>query len=65
MDQRICASLPLAGTAVAGQYARQVPPEARSGEPYDPFKLDVWQVGASYADFSVSETFRLMRVIAN
>ncbi|KAJ8501655.1 hypothetical protein ONZ51_g459 [Trametes cubensis] len=33
------------------QYCRPVPPEVTSGEPYDPFKLDVWQLGTSLEDF--------------
>ncbi|KAI0636466.1 hypothetical protein C8Q77DRAFT_1246522 [Trametes polyzona] len=32
-------------------YTRPVPPEVESGEPYDPFKLDVWQLGKSLEDF--------------
>ncbi|KAJ3017153.1 hypothetical protein NUW54_g649 [Trametes sanguinea] len=32
-------------------YARPVPPEVPSGNPYDPFKLDVWQSGTSLSDF--------------
>ncbi|KAI9069190.1 hypothetical protein FKP32DRAFT_1617567 [Trametes sanguinea] len=32
-------------------YARPVPPEVPSGNPYDPFKLDVWQFGTSLSDF--------------
>ncbi|KAI0332648.1 hypothetical protein GY45DRAFT_1369099 [Cubamyces sp. BRFM 1775] len=33
------------------QYCRPVPPEVTSEEPYDPFKLDVWQLGTSLEDF--------------
>ncbi|KAI0672670.1 hypothetical protein C8Q78DRAFT_672709 [Trametes maxima] len=32
-------------------YTRPVPPEVHSGNPYDPFKLDVWQFGTSLDDF--------------
>ena len=30
-----------------------MPPEFLSGEPYDPFKLDMWQLGKSFSDFKV------------
>ncbi|KAI0707969.1 kinase-like domain-containing protein [Earliella scabrosa] len=32
-------------------YGRPMPPEVHSGEPYDPFKLDVWQLGTTFSDF--------------
>lgn len=35
-------------------YARPVPPEVASGQPYDPFKLDVWQFGTGLDDFKAS-----------
>lgn len=35
------------------EYSRDVPPEVKSGEPYDPFKLDVWQLGTGISDFKV------------
>ncbi|KAF9560872.1 hypothetical protein CPC08DRAFT_459215 [Agrocybe pediades] len=28
-----------------------LPPECETGEPYNPFKLDVWQLGAAFEDF--------------
>ena len=43
-----------------------MPPEVLSGKPYDPFKLDVWQLGKSISDFKVpsmaSVTFTLLTV---
>ncbi len=35
-------------------YARPSPPEVASRKPYNPFKLDVWQLGNSLLDFKVS-----------
>lgn len=32
-------------------YKRPVPPEVASGQPYDPFKLDIWQLGNDLCDF--------------
>ncbi|KAH9919842.1 kinase-like domain-containing protein [Fomitopsis serialis] len=32
-------------------YKRPVPPEVVSGQPYDPFKVDVWQLAESFSDF--------------
>ncbi|KAH9900811.1 hypothetical protein C8Q73DRAFT_219752 [Cubamyces lactineus] len=38
------------------EYAHPVPPEVISGKPYDPFKLDVWQLGTSLKDFKSAFT---------
>lgn len=35
------------------KYARDQAPEFSSGEPYSPFKLDVWQLGQSLWSFKV------------
>ncbi|KAH9830783.1 uncharacterized protein C8Q71DRAFT_321934 [Rhodofomes roseus] len=40
----------LIGTPIK-DYQRPVPPEISSGEPYDPFKSDVWQLAESFSDF--------------
>ncbi|KAK7691872.1 hypothetical protein QCA50_005276 [Cerrena zonata] len=44
----VCVGLPAGGTICPGKWARAVPPEVTSGEPYSPFKLDVWQFGYSF-----------------
>ncbi|EIW51783.1 uncharacterized protein TRAVEDRAFT_136543 [Trametes versicolor FP-101664 SS1] len=50
--ERICTGLPLCPSfALPERYFRPVPPEVSSGNPYDPFKLDVWQFGISLIDF--------------
>lgn len=41
-------------------YTRAMPPEMASGLPYDPFKLDVWQLGKSFSDFKVSHSATLI-----
>ena len=35
-------------------YLPTVAPEASSGQPYDPYKADVWQLAHSFSDFDVS-----------
>jgi len=35
-------------------YQRPVPPEMTSGEPYDPFKADIWQLAESFSDFKTT-----------
>ena len=55
LDKRTCVGPP---TAVSWptdirEYNRPMPPEVLSGEPYDPFKLDVWQLATSLRDFKV------------
>ena len=54
--QRICVGRPIDGSLRAGPkgYGRPIPPEVAVEEPYDPYKLDVWQLGASFSDFHVS-----------
>ena len=47
-----------------------MPPEVLSGKPYDPFKLDVWQLGKSISDFKVplvasSVAFALLTVFVH
>ena len=37
------------------EYNRPSPPEVLTGEPYNPFKLDVWQFATSLSDFKVSQ----------
>lgn len=52
---RTCVGLPLCPSfPLPERYFRRVPEEVLSGNPYDPFKLDVWQFGTSLSDFKVS-----------
>ena len=60
-EERVCQGLPMGGS-FPNSYGRRIPPEVASGAPYDPFKLDVWQVGTSFNDFKVSDHY--MRVFA-
>ena len=46
-EGRLLTGLPIDG------YQRPVPPEVASGNPYDPFKVDVWQLAESFSDFRV------------
>ncbi|KIP02646.1 hypothetical protein PHLGIDRAFT_122298 [Phlebiopsis gigantea 11061_1 CR5-6] len=56
IDQRVCVGIPTEGLLTnPDKYARQRPPETESGMPYDPFRLDVWQLGTSFADFTSRE----------
>ncbi|KAG6889430.1 hypothetical protein C0995_001198 [Termitomyces sp. Mi166 len=51
-EQRVCVGLPLGGSFPSPEmYNRQCPPEVESGKPYDPFKLDVWQLASSLHKF--------------
>ncbi|TRM60615.1 hypothetical protein BD626DRAFT_460993 [Schizophyllum amplum] len=49
-SERVCTGPPYSGS-IKQRYNRNCIPEMLSGEPYDPFKLDVWQLGNSLADF--------------
>ncbi|KAI0647600.1 kinase-like domain-containing protein [Trametes meyenii] len=50
-QERTCVGLPLSPSfPIPDKYTRPVPPEVSSGQPYDPFKLDVWQFGNSLSD---------------
>ncbi|GJE86786.1 kinase-like domain-containing protein [Phanerochaete sordida] len=49
--QRHCVGLPIGDTMTTEGYLRPVPAEVAVGMPYDPFKLDVWQLGTSFSDF--------------
>jgi hypothetical protein len=52
-DECLVTTFPF-GESLRG-YARKVAPEwvLQSGQPYNPFKLDVWQLGHSFSDFKV------------
>ncbi|KAM5532920.1 hypothetical protein V8D89_013386 [Ganoderma adspersum] len=49
-EERLCIGRP-SGGSIPGSSGRPMPPEVLSGKPYDPFKLDVWQLGKSISDF--------------
>ncbi|PIL28175.1 hypothetical protein GSI_09712 [Ganoderma sinense ZZ0214-1] len=49
-EERVCIGPPYGGS-LPGHSGRPMPPEVLSGKPYDPFKLDVWQLGTSINDF--------------
>lgn len=46
-EQRLLTGLPV------WDYKRPVPSEVTCGLSYDPFKVDVWQLAQSFADFRV------------
>ncbi len=52
-EKRICVGLPSGGSFPAEKYGRVKPPELLSDAPYDPFKLDVWQLAISFVDLTV------------
>ncbi|KAI0636470.1 hypothetical protein C8Q77DRAFT_1269334 [Trametes polyzona] len=63
-EERVCVGLPLgASFPDPERYRRPVPPEVASGEPYDPFKLDVWQFTTSFADFKNPRGDRMMELL--
>ncbi|PIL28155.1 hypothetical protein GSI_09692 [Ganoderma sinense ZZ0214-1] len=49
-EERVCVGLPSTGSLPGGA-KRPAAPETLSDEPYDPFKLDVWQLGKTFSDF--------------
>ncbi|KAG6889432.1 hypothetical protein C0995_001200 [Termitomyces sp. Mi166 len=52
IDKRVCVGPPVGGSfSSPDMYNRQCPPEVKSGGPYDPFKLDVWQLASSLSKF--------------
>ena len=65
-EQCVCQGPPMGGS-FPGSYGRRMPPEVASGAPYDPFKLDVWQLGISFADFKASarSSLSMMRCLTD
>ena len=49
LSERVSVGLPVEGE----QYCRPLAPEFASGNAYNPFKLDVWQLGYSLSKFKV------------
>ena len=56
-EERLLTGLPIE------DYQRPVPPEMTSGNPYDPFKADVWQLAESFSDFRVRRACHHVRHI--
>ncbi|CAL1711530.1 unnamed protein product [Somion occarium] len=50
-EARVSVGPPAGGTIVESGWSRPLPPEVQSGQPYSPFKLDVWQFGYSFVTF--------------
>ncbi|TRM63884.1 hypothetical protein BD626DRAFT_568499 [Schizophyllum amplum] len=51
-SERVCIGPPCIGSlSDPTRYSAPCIPEMCTGEPYDPFKLDVWQLGTSLLDF--------------
>ena len=58
--ERLSIGLPFGGSfADPKNYARRHAPEFASGTSYNPFKLDVWQLGISFSDFKARHFFRV------
>ena len=52
--QCVCTGCPLGGSfSQPEMYSRPLAPEMTTGEPYIPFKTDVWQLGTSFNDCRV------------
>jgi serine/threonine protein kinase len=50
----VCTGFPLGGSfPLLEMYSRPLAPEMTTGEPYSPFKTDVWQLAISFYDFRV------------
>ena len=52
-EERVCVGYPTSESALAELYKRPIPEEVFLGIPYDPFKLDMWQLGWTLANFKV------------
>lgn len=65
-ENAVLTGLPCGGSVQSTQrYTRPTVPEMKAGTAYDPFKVDVWQLGASISDFKVGTpcyTSRLPRL---
>jgi len=52
--EHLSTGYPLGGSFMQPEmYARPLAPELTAGQPYSPFKLDIWQLGCSFANFKV------------
>jgi serine/threonine protein kinase len=64
-SERVSKGLPLGGSFTEPEhYARRHAPEFASGMAYNPFKLDVWQLGTSFSDFKVSQHFYIFALLS-
>ncbi|KAG5638071.1 hypothetical protein H0H81_002039, partial [Sphagnurus paluster] len=62
--ERVSVGFPLGGSFPdLAYYGRPHAPECVSGNPYDPFKLDVWQFGKSFWNFKVLDLSKSMGAI--
>lgn len=60
VEKRVLVGLPCGSW---NSYGRQSPPEVLSGAPYNPFKVDVWQLGTSLSDMKVTTILYLLTAI--
>ncbi|CAL1711544.1 unnamed protein product [Somion occarium] len=52
VQARVSVGPPSGGTiTITDKWGRPLPPEVESGRPYNPFKLDVWQLGYGFITF--------------
>ncbi|CAL1711514.1 unnamed protein product [Somion occarium] len=51
-EDRVSVGYPLCKWYPSTGYSRPAPPEVECGKPYCPFKLDVWQLGVVFTDWS-------------
>ena len=62
--ERVSMGFPLGGSFTEPEhYARRHAPEFATGIAYSPFKLDVWQLGISFSDFKVRQSFLIFALL--
>ncbi|TFK89444.1 hypothetical protein K466DRAFT_486812, partial [Polyporus arcularius HHB13444] len=54
LEKRLSVGLPSGDSFPLERYSRPKPPELLSEQPYDPFKLDVWQLAISFVDLTTT-----------
>ncbi|KAH9945132.1 kinase-like domain-containing protein [Epithele typhae] len=54
-EKHLCVGMPLGGS-MPDFNGRPMPAEVLSGKPYDPYKLDVWQLATAFCDWEASTT---------
>ncbi len=61
VEERLSVGYPLGGSfPELSMYGAPCAPEFASGKPYSPFKLDMWQLGTSLANFKVRGVHNLL-----